>query len=157
YAHMYETNPSVFKWAGMAAFASCKVGTYMQLAIGMQLGRMRPRALRSVLLGALNWISPVDCKQLENALRAGNDDVYWDLYWQHLAYHGCGIEDIEKAYKDGKITKSVLEAWRKIDQGKKGDDQNLVWEGNEMLLKYEQQQVLQIAIYDTNPALWKSV
>lgn len=144
YAEMYKSDPSTYKWAGMAAFASCKVGEGMKEAQEAQGGW---KAWGASAAG-------VDAKKLETALVAGNDAVYADIYWQHLAYQGCGIDDIEKAYEEGNITKPVRDAWRKIDAGKRTGNQDLVWEGNGQLLEYEQKTVLQTAVYNTDPALW---
>jgi hypothetical protein len=144
YADIYKSNPMTYKWAGMAAFASCEVGKGMQEAQEAQSGW---KHVGGVLAG-------VDGKKLESALKSGNDAVYADIYWQLLAYQGCGIEDLQKAYDESKINDDVLEAWQKIDHGKKTGDEDLIWEGNKSLLKFEQRQVLQSQVYDKDPMLW---
>jgi hypothetical protein len=100
YADMYSKDPSAFKWAGMAAFASCAVGRGMEKARAGQSGWKK--------VGGV--VAGVDGKKLENALKTGNDAVYADIYLQHLAYHGCGIDDLQKAYDEGKIKDEVLDA-----------------------------------------------
>lgn len=146
YAEMYKSDPSTFKWAGMAAFASCEVGK------GMKQAQDAPGWQRKA--GAIFGAPPED---VQKALKTGNNLVYGDIYWQHLAYQQCGIADIEKAYEDGEIPPLVLEAWRDIDEGKKTGNQDKIWEGNRKLLRYEQQTVLQQGVYDNNPKMWKTL
>jgi len=146
YADMYFSDPNTHKWAGMAAFASCKVGEGMREAQAAQSGW---KAVGGRIAG-------VDGEKLENALKAGNDAVYGDIYWQHLAYKRCGIAELEKAYADGKINKDVLIAWKQIDLGRQTGDQELVWGGNEKLLRHEQRSVLQEGVYDKDRTLWRN-
>jgi hypothetical protein len=156
YADLYRSDPAAFKWAGMAAFASCEVGKGIQQAKDAQ-------SSNRMLLGA--GVSGVDPYELAKMLKAGNDIVYNDLAWQHLAYQACGIAEIQKAYDEGQITDDVLQAWRKIDEGKGSDcrplywsppNPELIWEGTEMLLKYEQREVLQKQVYDKDPQMWRN-
>lgn len=153
YADLYKSDPATFKWAGMAAFASCEVGKAIEQAKDAQSSGLK-------LLGST--ISGVDVQKLEKMLKAGNEAVYDDIAWQHLAYQMCGLAEIQKAYDDGQITDDVLQAWRKIDEGKSDCQTDFaatpqsIWEGNEMLLKYEQREILQKQVYDKDPALWKN-
>jgi hypothetical protein len=85
----------------MAAFASCEVGKGIQQAKDAQSSGFK-------LLGAT--ISRVKLQKLEKMLKAGNEAVYDDIAWQHLAYQMCGLAEIQKAYDDGQITDDVLQA-----------------------------------------------
>lgn len=147
YADMYKSDPSTYKWAGMAAFASCEVGKGMKEAQDAESGW---KSYAGKFTG-------VDAKKLEKALQTGNNAVYNDIYWEHLAYQSCGIAELEKAYNEGKINDKVITAWRKIDAGKTAGDPAAIWDGNGKLLEYEQRTVLQDAVYDQDRAIWKNI
>ena len=149
YAEMYLSNPDVFKWAGMAAFASKEVGDGMHQA----------EALRESGLPYIPFVPGMDISgtELLQALAQGNMGVYADLYWQHLAYQGGGIKELEKAYNAGELGRVPFEAWQKIDRGRRENNQSLIWEGNKALLEYEQKTVLQQGVYDQNRKLWREM
>lgn len=147
YAEMYRSDPATFKWAGMAALASCKVGAGMKEARAAQSGWKK-------VAGSL---VDIDGKELETALKTGNDAVFEDIYWQFEAYKTCGIAEIEKAFRAHELEEDAYQAWLNIDKGKKTHDETLIWQGNEMLLKHEQKKILQEKVYDKNRKLWKNV
>lgn len=138
YARMYCKNPKVFKWAGMAAYASQLVGKGIRQ--GIALGQ-----------SGLPWIpgvSDISGVRLAGILSAGNLLVYADIFWQHLAYCEGGLAALEKCFQAKEIPERVIKAWRKIDAGAKKNDPDKIWEGNKELLKYEQEVTLQKGIYD---------
>ena len=47
--------------------------------------------------------------------------------------------------------------WQQIEAGRRKGDQALIWQGNRGLLHYEQQQILQPAVYDGDRELWKAL
>lgn len=147
YAEMYQSNPDVFKWAGMAAFASREVGNGMRQA----------QALRESGLPWIPFISDISGTEVLQALAQGNLGVYADIYWQHLAYQQGGIEEITRAFRAGELDPIAYEAWQKIDRGRRENNQDLIWEGNTDLLRYEQRTVLQTQVYDPNRRLWQKM
>src|SRR5690349_10814351 len=76
YVGWYLREPDLFKWAGMAAFASRQVG----VAIGLD-------AVSAGLFHDLEII------------RVTNNLVYSDIAWAHLAYEHGGSSTIESAIK----------------------------------------------------------
>jgi len=140
YAQMYNSNPAVFKWAGMAAFASQLVGDAMA------------EAERFMLTPARN-VAP-DPKIGFQLLSRGNQDVYDDMYRQLLAYQTGGIAAIRQMQQNQEINQVQLLAWEKIAQGQQARDQQLVWDGNEALLKFEQEVTLQNGAYAANLPYW---
>jgi hypothetical protein len=148
YADMYSANRDTMKWAGMASFASDTVGLGMMSAPAMDLLPGGP-----------------DGGQLRDLLAEGNGQLFQDIYWQHMAFQEGGIEELQRAAEAGEVDPQQLAAWSVIAQGQEalsearasGDEeaeraaQDLVWQGNGDLLRYEQQVFLQDLVYDSGP------
>ncbi len=160
YAEMYLSRPSVFKWAGMAAFASAEVGRGMGQAWQLGFGDWGLSAGGTLLVwvGGLvktgKSVGPMLGKKLFWALSGGNRFVWWDIFWQHLAYRDQGIAALIYAHKAGDLSPVVLNAWRNIDNGYRCGDSALIWRGNRELLKHEQEVVLQVQVYDRSRDIW---
>jgi hypothetical protein len=165
YARMYLSNPAVFKWAGMAAFASAEVGRGMerawQLGFGTGTEMFNPLAawVGGIATGRGSRVGPMMGKLLFWALSGGNRLVWHDIFWQHVAYRDAGIKTLKEARQAGEIPQRVLDAWTMIDGSVKKGDVDDVWTGNAMLLMYEQQEVLQKQIYDAKEVkeLWPAI
>ncbi|HEU5101065.1 MAG TPA: hypothetical protein VFU22_18700 [Roseiflexaceae bacterium] len=145
YSEMYLRNPAVYKWAGMAALTSAAVGRGMYMIHYLKRSRM------NMMVGLFGR----EVASVSVMLGAGNLAVFEDIYWQHLAYERTGIAELERIAQAGGLDPRVLRAWRQIETGRRSGNQALIWEGNRGLLHYEQQQVLQPAVYDDDPQLWK--
>ena len=136
YADIYKTNPSKFKWAGLAAIVSGKIGQEIANKEWWE------SILGFFFLGTL-----------EQAVKDGNQAVFEDLYWQHLAFNDGKMEEIEKIYCSGNISIEMYRAWLKISQ----ENENYVWEGNKDLLYHEQKNILQDDMYKPYPHEWSLV
>jgi hypothetical protein len=145
YAEMYLRSPSKFLWAGMAALASCDVGKGMIQAKILK----KEAGTVAVGVGALATGMPTGTELME-ALAVGNLYVYADMYSQHLAYSQGGLEEMKRLRDRGELSASCYDAWEKIDRGQ-------VWEGNRLLLKWEQETTLQKAVYDQHPDAFKKL
>lgn len=148
YAQLYLDSPQLFKWAGMAAWASAEVGGAMDLSTSIWSKFADP----TEIIAQSTWISSPELFQL---LAVGNLSVFMDLYWQHLAYKYGGLEELSLLHKEGEIPDRVFDAWRLIDEGKLTGDSELIWAGNKALLKYEQETVLQNNVYNADRSLWE--
>jgi monoamine oxidase len=165
YAKMYLANPTLFKWAGMAAFASREVGTGMQQAWELGFGTgsemFTPFTVwvGGIITGRGSGAGPIMGKLLFWALSGGNRVVWADIFWQHVAYRDAGLKALQDARKADDISQRVLDAWTLIDAGAKSKTVEKIWEGNAALLMYEQQEVLQKKIYDAKEVkdLWKAI
>jgi hypothetical protein len=165
YAKMYLTKPSIFKWAGMAAFASKEVGNGMaqawELGFGAGADMFTPAAVwvGGILTGRGGNAGPMMGKLLFWALSGGNRIVWYDIFWQHVAYRDSGIKTLEDAHQAGEIPEASFAAWSIIDSAVKKNEIENVWMGNALLLKYEQQEVLQPQIYDAKEVkeLWPAI
>lgn len=150
YARWYTAQP-LFKWAGMAAFSSHRVGLALvpyrtHLADDLlgdpdATGDPHPPEFHTVL-------ADLHC------LRETNNLVFHDIGWAHLAYMSPegGIEAIERCLADEPQSRLMLQGFRLIEQGRllmQGDAKQqsegieLVWKGNELLLKHEQAMIVQ--------------
>jgi hypothetical protein len=142
YASLYLENPTAFKWAGMASHVSATVG------VGLVGAQGSPAAIASgnpfVAAGAL-----VGGKELESFLKDGNNAVFNDIYPAFLAYKNGGAAEVANAG----FAPEVVEGFRSIEQGEQLlasestlDDETrameLIWQGNEKLLRYEQEVTL---------------
>ncbi|NNJ13036.1 hypothetical protein EKD04_022175 [Chloroflexales bacterium ZM16-3] len=172
YAQCYLQQPDVFKWAGMAAFASNQVGIALQVAEML----MAPRVLAAVPDGggddgvlahgmrlyqmglSLAFIVPIALHDATtrplllndlDLLKQGNDQIFDDIAWAHLAYMQAGIDEIEANVSESEQP-YLIQGFRMIDAGVKkladpaqreaGKEQ--IRQGNLTLLKHEQKLTL---------------
>jgi hypothetical protein len=147
YAEMYLRQPDVFTWAGMAALTSAAVGRGMYLMHLLRLSRM------SFLIG----LFPSEVNTIEQMLGVGNLAVFTDIYWQHMAYDFGGLDELRAIYEAGRLNQHAWEGWQQIDEGKRTNNQALIWAGNAALLYFEQKEVLQAAVYDQHLTIWQEV
>lgn len=165
YTKMYLSNPVVFKWAGMAAFASREIGRGMerawQLGFGSGADMFTPLTVwvGGLVTGRGGSVGPMMGKLLFWALSGGNRLVWHDIFWQHVAYRDSGLAALKDARQAGEIPQRVLDAWTTIDVGVQKAQIDDVWTGNAMLLMYEQEEVLQKQIYDAKEVkkLWPAI
>ena len=170
YAAWYLQKPELFKWSGMAAFASKQVGIALafselmhapdQIVIQEETqdegfsfdpGKLFRSALNT-LFSVPSFMHSVAARQLFlsdlDEIRRGNNSIFEDIAWAHAAYLECGIAEIEKNCGDGEY---MLQGFRMIDAGsrllnnepKNEEARRMIWEGNVLLLRHEQIQTLQ--------------
>ena len=147
YAQLYMNNPD-FKWAGMAAFASDAVGTGIFRA---DAGNLSDWPIPGV--NAVDLVPGADGAQLLGDLGFGNRAVFEDMYWQHMAYQDGGIQALEQMAANGDVDSDQIDAWRLLDQGVQSGNQDTIWAGNQALLRYEQEQILQ-PMYERERQMW---
>ena len=158
YARLYLYSQPLFKWAGLAVFASHKVGEVLL-----------PYELECVEGGAPCWKDPKDglplppelAKELD-LLRITNNKIYEDIAWAHLAYSStegglsaviAGLEDLpcHQGMRDG--FQKIEEGRRLLDSGpeRRKEATNLIWQGNNLLLQHEQTEIVQKAFAELGP------
>jgi hypothetical protein len=165
YAKLYLSNPSIFKWAGMAAFASKEVGKGMAQAWELGFGAgTDPFTAAAVWVGGLvtgrgGDVGPTMGKLLFWALSGGNRLLWDDIVWQHVAYRDAGFKALQEAREAGEVPESSFAGWSIIDSAVRKKEIEEVWMGNALLLLHEQQQVLQPLIYDAKEVkhLWPAI
>ena len=159
YASLYLKSQPLLKWAGLAVFASHKVGE-----------ALLPYQLQSLEGGAPSWKNPKDELPLPAALaqelellRNANNNIYQDIAWSLLAYSSPqgGLSLVEAGLSDLPSHQSMRDGFRKIEEGRRlleGSPQrsqeatNLIWQGNGLLLQHEQTVIVQPAFNAMGPA-----
>lgn len=157
YAELYLEKPKVFKWTGMAAFASDMVGAGILAGKTVDIaGDAFKRSTEFIdQLFKKKPTTPQERRRnitdLDNMLIAGNKAVFRDIYWQHLVYRDAGIDELNRLISSSGLTQKqmLIDGWSKIAAGDKTGASGLVWEGNALLLKYEQSVTLQ-KVYDAH-------
>jgi hypothetical protein len=147
YAELYLRRPDVYKWAGLAALTSATVGRGMYLML----------ALRYSGLSGLAGLFGRDTATIFGQLIEGNWQVFCDIYWQHLAYEQAGLAGLEQIHAEGGLCDAALGAWRQIEAGRQKGQPERIWAGNTMLLRFEQERVLQPGVYDGCEDLWQQI
>lgn len=125
YAELYLRRRTLFKWAGMAAFASYQVGTALRpLEVDEYIGSER------------------DDLEL---VRETNNAVYADIAWAHFAYEEAGIEEVRRCLGGSPDHRALLEGFEHIDIAARSSPptEERVWRGNLALLRHEQERTVQ--------------
>ena len=147
YAEMYLRNPKLYVWAGMAALTSATVGRGMYIMF----------SLGQTWMGSLVGLFRREVAETFGNLGIGNHAVFKDIYWQHVAYEEGGLGELERVFRAGQLDRRAMRGWRQIDAGRRTENADLVWQGNATLLHFEQKEVLQPQVYNTNPRLWQEI
>ena len=151
YAELYLQHPHIFKWAGMAAFASNHIG------IGLI-----PYHLKGFeLLDLSNSCHKKGLRYDFNLLRHINNRIYDDIAWTHQAYLDGGIALLQQLMKDDEHYKTMLDAWIALDMAANNEvdlaNQNhQIWLANAQLLRHEQEVIVQ-PMFDKFGALFKKL
>lgn len=144
YASMYLTDTSVYKWAGMGAFASLLVGAGIASGKGVDIiyDRFFSDGDQQTSTNKRRNLT-----NLDNMLIAGNKAVYRDIYWQHLVHRDAGVDALLELLQEpsfiAKRKSMLIEGWKTIGEGQRKKDPAKIWQGNALLLEYEQKITLQ--------------
>lgn len=154
YAALYLRHPDLYKWAGMAAFAS----HHARLAlVPLKLdaddsGAVDvPRSLR-------RWTG-LHMRDVD-LIRRVNNAIFDDVFWMHLAYDGStagmarvrGLEDTEA------LDPRLVAAFASLDDAREalaegaGDARDRVWRANAAILRHEQEAIVQPLFDELTPA-----
>jgi len=153
YAKMWLADPTVFTWAGVAAFGSDLIGRGMVNARNIDEA---PTEFIPPLLTVRHIGYPAFKNHVWNmraALYAGNYAIFSDLYWQHLAFFYCGLEEMKHLLDRGELSQRAYDAWEDIASG----DRKRIAKGNKSLFEIEQLQVVQASTYDPVMTTWHLV
>ena len=151
YAWLYGLQPTRFKWAAMAAFAS----HHVRLALfPLRLdtdGHGYVDIPHSLARRGLLLTADID------TIRATNNAIFDDIFWVHLAYCTAddGIDHLRAVLSAEPRYAPVLAGFETIDRGRRvledpaatADDRraadDLVWAGTLQLLEHEQRALVQ--------------
>lgn len=146
YAEWYLQHPSIYKWAGAAAFASHRVGLalspYEFIVDNDEVRDVRDSFERPRL----------SVLQDLNLLRETNNMVYGDIGWTHVAFvdRDGGLGAVERGLADLPLHSRLLRGFQYIDDGRKQRErgsvragEEAIWRGNALLLEHEQRVTVQ--------------
>jgi hypothetical protein len=141
YAQLFKQNEEELYWAGMAKVAGASV--YAGMA-DMHIWK-RYSSIPSVEPRVAEL-----SKVLNGFMLVGNKDIFNDMSWSHHAYASSGIWALdylrEQQSDDGTLEGTPLtdyDAWDDIDKGIQDEDVPSLHEGNEVILRREQEIVMQ--------------
>jgi hypothetical protein len=173
YARWYLQEPWLFQWAGMASFASDQVGVALALVellnsphrvvaevptpaqtqnlldLGVEIyGRTLSLALLLPLALHDTTTRPLLLNDLE-LIKQGNDAIFADIGWAHLAYATEGFKAIEANAREPELA-GIVEGFRLMDEGahRMSDPADyqagaeLIRQGSVRLLRHEQMDIL---------------
>jgi hypothetical protein len=145
YARWFQRHPDWFRWAGMAAFASYRVGILLAI---YDYSYVRGDAFASgtVTGGLFNDARIINSIE---TIRQANNNVFANAGWTHLAYESPdgGIEAIEAGLEGDLDQIFQLNGFRKIETARKmlaagtadrTTTDKMFWDGSYLLLKNEQ-------------------
>ncbi len=146
YMELYQNKRELFKWSGLASYASHRVG----LLLKAYDFPGTPEHLQ-VLRHGTGVPIPEGLGDDINIIRQMNNAVYRDIVWALLAYQSVGLDPVLAGLKDLPDHEYMVSGFQKIDQGRKllgqaGNEaaaRNLIWDGNQDLLFHEQKIILQ--------------
>jgi len=113
YAALYLRHPALFKWAGMAAFAS----HHIRLALW-------PLRLNADSTGEVDLPRALGRRQALNLsdvdqIRRTNNDIFDDIFWLHLVYDGAesGLRELQDLVATDEHYAPIGTAFAELEQG----------------------------------------
>lgn len=149
YAELYLQRPDLFKWAGMAAFASHHVGI-----------AMLPYKIKSIEIK--NLAAATHHRSLFsdlNLIRHLNTMIYNDIAWVHEAYLTLGLDGLRTLVKDSPHYQEIVNGFAMMDAvsaNQNTERDAVIWNANTILLKHEQLAVVQ-PVFDNLGAVFQSI
>ncbi len=153
YRKLYQLDPAL-EWAGMAnlvgpGFAAgfFDLDSFRDLARTVRDDPTRSRFLPAQLEQAVHDLADASDEQLkffETTFLQMQRDIFEDMGAMHEAYLAGpdGIANIEEMWKAGLIREKDLEAWRRIDEGRRTGVAELLHRGAEGLADREQTYII---------------
>ena len=143
YAQLYQMEPQLYKWAGMASFASYHVGDKLQM-LDWDQTEIQP-------LSVICNKKSRSIKDDFQVIRIVNNTIFDDIGWVHLAFCKMDFSDFKSLLSQEVHYQKMLPAFEKLndikEMMKQGDhinlNQNLIWEANSDILWHEQAAVVQ--------------
>ncbi|WP_430409423.1 DUF2515 family protein [Kordia sp.] len=143
YAQLYQRKPTLYKWAGMAAFASFHIGKKLQMW--------------NWKVSGIKTLS-VTCKKTNRSLeddfqviRIINNKIFTEIGWAHLAFSQMDFETFKSILQERGKNEIIITAFERLHFAREELNNNvfsetsntLVWQANIDLLWHEQSEVVQ--------------
>jgi len=142
YAQLYQQNPQLYKWAGMAAFASFHIGEKLKIWNWEKSG-----IKASPILKKKNRTIEDDFQ----VIRILNNKIFLEIGWKHLAFEQMPYETFKSHLTKKNKHPIIINAFEKLKNAKEQLSKNtdpywinkIIWEANTEILWHEQSIVVQ--------------
>lgn len=144
YAQLYQNQPQLYKWAGMAAFASFHIGEKLQMWNWENAG-IKP----------ISFSCGKKSRTLEDdfqIIRIINNKIFSEIGWDHLTFCQMDFQSFRSLLVEKNRHQLVICAFEKLDKARDLLKQEkkrtiaieeLIWEANTEMLWHEQSEVVQ--------------
>ncbi len=133
YAKLHDDEPDQCLWAGRAKLAGAPVYAGLSDA---QNGRS------GLAIGSFGIIDDPILAEIQDLLIEANINIFEDLAYQFVAYRSSGICALEHLNEEGVIPNEIFAGWWSIHDGFDDNDFSAVADGNQQLLRREQEEIL---------------
>ena len=143
YAQLYKNEPQLYKWAGMAAFASFHIGEKLKMWNWEQSG-IKPL---SMTCDKKNRTIEDDFQ----IIRIINNRIFSEIGGTHLAFAQMDFPSFKSLLLAQNRHHIIISAFEKLNQvkerlekeGNSADTNDMVWQANKEILWHEQSEVVQ--------------
>lgn len=143
YAQLYQNEPQLYKWAGMAAFASFHIGEKMQMWNWENSG-IKPI---SFTCGKKNRTLEDDFQ----IIRIINNKIFSEIGWVHLAFCQMDFQSFQSLLLEKDRNQIIIFAFEKLNNAREQLKKEglsiaineMIWEANTEILWHEQSEVVQ--------------
>ncbi len=143
YAQLYQNEPQLYKWAGMAAFASFHVGEKMQMWNWEKSG-----------IKSFSDTCKKKNRSIEDdfqVIRVINNRIFSEIGWVHLAFCQMDFQSFSSLLIEKGRHKIIITAFEKLNtareqlkkEGYSSTVNEMIWEANTEILWHEQSEVVQ--------------
>ncbi|MFT6971755.1 MAG: hypothetical protein ACJAXX_002329 [Roseivirga sp.] len=143
YAQLYQNEPQLYKWAGMAAFASFHIGEKMEMWNWEKSG------IKSFSATCIKVN-----RSLEDdfqVIRIINNSIFLEIGWLHLSFCQMDYNSFKSLLIEKSKHKIILDAFEKLNiarrllkvEGYTEALKDMIWEANTEILWHEQSEVVQ--------------
>lgn len=143
YAQLYQNEPLLYKWAGMAAFASFHIGEKMQMWDWEKSG-----------IKSFSVTCEKKNRSLEDdfqVIRIINNRIFSEIGWVHLAFCQMDFQAFKSLLLEKGKHQIIIQAFEKLNDAREQVKSNgysasvneIIWEANTQILWHEQSEVVQ--------------
>jgi hypothetical protein len=144
YAQLYQNEPQLYKWAGMAAFASFHIGEKLQMWDWEVYG-----------IKSLSITCAKKNRTLEDdfqMIRIINNRIFLEIGWIHLAFAQMDFPSFQALLLEKERHPLIIHAFEKLNNAREqlksqtplvASIDKLIWEANTEILWHEQSEVVQ--------------
>lgn len=143
YAQLYQNEPQLYKWAGMAAFASFHIGDKLRMWNWKNSG-----------IKTMSFTCTKKNRSLEDdfqVIRIINNKIFSEIGWAHLAFSQLSFSEFKALLLEKGKHQIIIQAFEKLHnarehlkhKGNSASMNTLIWEANTEILWHEQSEVVQ--------------